>query len=98
MEPKLLFLDEPMSGLDDVMKEIVAELIVNTRKRGVTVVLIEHDMQVVMGLSHSVIVLDFGQKVAEGSPDEVCQNPQVTSAYLGTDNLKPAAAPAGVRD
>jgi branched-chain amino acid transport system ATP-binding protein len=83
MEPKILFLDEPMSGLDEVMKELVAELIISVRKRGVTVVLVEHDMQVVMGLSNSIIVLDFGQKIAEGSPDEVSRNNQVAAAYLG---------------
>lgn len=83
MEPRVIFLDEPMSGLDEVMKELVAELIISIRNQGVTVVLVEHDMQVVMGLSNSVIVLDSGQKIAEGSPDDVCRNSQVTAAYIG---------------
>jgi branched-chain amino acid transport system ATP-binding protein len=83
MEPRIIFLDEPMSGLDEVMKELVAELIISIRNQGITVVLVEHDMQVVMGLSNSVIVLDFGQKIAEGSPDDVCRNSQVTAAYIG---------------
>jgi branched-chain amino acid transport system ATP-binding protein len=83
MEPNVVFLDEPMSGLDDMMKEMVAELIVNMRRKGITVVLVEHDMQVVMGLSNFVVVLDFGHKIAEGSPEEVSQNSQVAAAYLG---------------
>jgi len=83
MEPRVVFLDEPMSGLDDMMKEMVAELIVNMRRKGITVVLVEHDMQVVMGLSNSVVVLDFGYKIADGSPEEVSHNEKVATAYLG---------------
>lgn len=83
MQPEIILLDEPMSGLDDVMKEIVSELILNMHKQGMTIVLIEHDMQVVMELSHSIIVLDYGEKIAEGTPAEICQNAQVAEAYLG---------------
>ena len=83
MQPKIILLDEPMSGLDDVMKEIVSELILNMHKRGMTIILVEHDMQAVMELSHSIIVLDYGQKIAEGTPTEICQNPLVAEAYLG---------------
>jgi branched-chain amino acid transport system ATP-binding protein len=83
MQPKMILLDEPMSGLDDMMKEMVAELILKIQKKGVTIILVEHDMEVVMGLSRSIVVLDFGQKIAEGTPDQIRSNAQVVEAYLG---------------
>jgi len=85
MQPKIILLDEPMSGLDDVMKEMVVELILNIQKRGLTVIFIEHDIEVVMGLSQSIIVLDFGQKIAEGTPQDISQDARVAVAYLGTE-------------
>ncbi len=84
MQPKIIILDEPMSGLDEVMKEIVTELILNMYKRGMTIVLVEHDIQVVMELSHSIIVLDYGQKVAEGTPLQISRDRHVADAYLGS--------------
>jgi len=92
MEPQILVLDEPMSGLDEVMKEIVSELILATFNRGTTVILVEHDMPTVMELSHAIIVLDYGRKVAEGTPLEISHDRRVTEAYLGTG---PTTAPSG---
>ena len=83
MEPELLLLDEPMSGLDDVMKEIMTELIANINRSGATLVIIEHDIQFIMGISNSIIVLNFGEKIAEGTPEEISRNSEVMEAYLG---------------
>jgi branched-chain amino acid transport system ATP-binding protein len=84
MQPRLLVLDEPMSGLDDAMKEVVTDLILGMFRRGITIILIEHDMQAVMELSHHVIVLDHGQKVAEGSPADITRDSRVAEVYLGS--------------
>jgi branched-chain amino acid transport system ATP-binding protein len=86
MKPKVILLDEPMSGLDDILKEIVAELILKIQKKGITVVLVEHDMEVVMGLSQSIIVLNFGHKIAEGTPEDILHNDSVIEAYLGVSS------------
>ena len=83
MQPEIVLLDEPMSGLDEVMKEIVTELILNMFKRGMTIVLIEHDIQTVMELSHTIVVLDYGQKIAEGTSLEISRSDRVIEAYLG---------------
>ncbi len=88
MKPSLLLLDEPMSGLDDMMKEIIAELVIGIQKNGTTVILIEHDMEVVMGLSQRILVLDFGQKIAEGTPAEISRDARVAEAYLGGNGHK----------
>jgi branched-chain amino acid transport system ATP-binding protein len=84
LNPKLLLLDEPMSGLDEVMKEIVTELILNVHKKGMTILLIEHDMRTVMGLSQTVVVLEHGKKIMQGTPTEVTRDNRVAAAYLGT--------------
>jgi branched-chain amino acid transport system ATP-binding protein len=83
MEPRLLLLDEPMSGLDEVMKEVMTELITNVNRKGTTIILIEHDMQFVMGISDSIVVLNFGEKIAEGTPEEITRDTKVAAAYLG---------------
>jgi ABC-type branched-subunit amino acid transport system ATPase component len=81
--PSVLLLDEPAAGLNRSEIETLAELIRAIRTRGVTVVLIEHNMKLVMGLCGVITVLDFGRKIAEGTADEVRRDPRVITAYLG---------------
>jgi branched-chain amino acid transport system ATP-binding protein len=84
-EPKLLLLDEPTAGMNLEEKEDIARFVIDANEElDYTIALIEHDMGVVMDICDRIVVLDFGNKIAEGTPDEIKANPKVIQAYLGT--------------
>jgi branched-chain amino acid transport system ATP-binding protein len=84
-EPRLLLLDEPAAGLNAHETDALAAVIQQINARGVTVLLIEHDVGLVTRIAHRIAVLDFGCKIAEGTPDEIKRHPDVIAAYLGTE-------------
>ncbi|HEX8949140.1 MAG TPA: ABC transporter ATP-binding protein [Dissulfurispiraceae bacterium] len=87
-EPKLLLLDEPASGLNEAETACLTDFIKRLRdEKGITIILVEHDMGLVMSLSERIVVLDFGEKLAEGSPAEIKGNKLVIDAYLGAEDI-----------
>lgn len=94
-QPRLLLLDEPAAGMNSVEKQQLMDEIVKLEESGLTILIIEHDMRFVMGLSKQIMVLNFGQVIAQGSPGEIRTNPEVIEAYLGRDDESASQAGSG---
>ena len=86
--PKMLLLDEPVTGMNATETQNMIDLIRQIREKGITIVLVEHDMKAVMNLCDRIVVLNYGQKIAEGLPEEIRENKQVIEAYLGRERKK----------
>lgn len=84
-EPSLICLDEPAAGLNETESHVLSSLIRAIKEKGITVLLVEHDMKVVMDISDDILVLNHGQKIAQGPPDEIKSHPRVIEAYLGDE-------------
>ncbi len=85
-DPRLLLLDEPVSGMNPEETQEMMDLIGKIRSGGITIIMIEHDMKAVMGLCDRIVVINYGEKLAEGTPEQIQMNPQVIEAYLGRED------------
>jgi len=91
LEPRLLLLDEPAAGLPGGETRELEKVILRLKQMGTSILLVEHDMETVMNLADNIVVMDFGFKIAEGTPEEIQNNPQVLKAYLGEEDVDAGA-------
>ena len=85
IKSELLMLDEPVAGMSVQETQVMMNIIARTHDRGITVLMVEHDMKMVMDICTRIYVLNLGQKLAEGTPEQICSNPEVITAYLGSE-------------